>query len=146
MPRSRRPLSETEEPVSTNLATNPTQIGHPTGISSSISTEEIREYFECPICLLVPRPGTPIFACSQGHMVCNVCRPQIRLCPICRIAITGKSLSEALIFTSTKPQYVKRLSIDLPVPYMKTTSSEHVVCINCLFVLTFKTIYVHNMF
>jgi len=91
MPRTRRPLSETDEPVSTNTATNPTQIGHPTGISTSISTEEIREYFECPICLLVPRPGTPIFACSQGHMVCNVCRPQIRLCPICRIAITEEN-------------------------------------------------------
>ena len=115
MPRTRRPLSETDEPVSTNPATNPTQIGHPTGISSSISTEEIREYFECPICLLVPRPGTPIFACSQGHMVCNVCRPQIRLCPICRIAITGKSLSEALIFASTNPQYDNRLFIELQV-------------------------------
>ena len=118
MPRTRRPLSETDEPVSTNPATNPTQIGHLTGVSSSISTEEIREYFECPICLLVPRPGTPIFACSQGHMVCNVCRPQIRLCPICRIAITGKSLSEALIFASTNPQYDNTLFIELQVRYL----------------------------
>ena len=38
---------------------------------------------------------------------------------------TGKSLSEALILGSTNPQYVKRLFIDLPVQYMKTTSSEH---------------------
>ena len=38
---------------------------------------------------------------------------------------TGKSLSEALIFASTNPQYDKRLFIDLPVQYMKTTSSEH---------------------
>ena len=32
--------------------------------------------------------------------------------------------------------------------YTKTTSSEHVVYIHCffVFVLTFKTIYVHNMF
>ena len=40
-------------------------------------------------------------------------------------ANTGKSLSEALILGSTNPQYVKRLFIDLPVQYMKTTSSEH---------------------
>ena len=44
---------------------------------------------------------------------------------------TGKSLSEALILGSTNPQYDKRLFIDLPVQYMKTTSSEHVVYINC---------------
>ena len=38
---------------------------------------------------------------------------------------------EALILASTNPQYDKRLFIDLPVQYMKTTSSEHVVYINC---------------
>ena len=40
-------------------------------------------------------------------------------------SITGKSLLEALILASTNPQYYKRLFIDLPVQYMKTTSSEH---------------------
>ena len=61
---------------------------------------------------------------------------------------TGKSFSEALILASTNPQYDKRLFIELRVQYMKTTSSEHVVYINWffVFVLTFKTIYVHNMF
>ena len=44
---------------------------------------------------------------------------------------TGKSLSEVLIFGSTHPQYDKGLFIDLPVKYMKTTSSEHVVYKNC---------------
>ena len=54
---------------------------------------------------------------------------------------TGKSLLEALILASTNPQYDKRLFIDLTVQYMKTTSSEHVVYINCffVFVLTLKT-------
>ena len=61
--------------------------------------------------------------------------------------LTGKSLSEALIFASTNPQYDKRLFIELQVQYMKIPSSEHGV--NMLwteFFLTFKTIYVHNMF
>ena len=35
---------------------------------------------------------------------------------------TGKSLSEALIFTSTNPQYD---DIELKVQYMKIPSSEH---------------------
>ena len=51
------------------------------------------------------------------------------------LSITGKSLSEVLILGSPNPQYDKRLFIDLPVQYMKTTSSEHggehVVRINC---------------
>ena len=44
---------------------------------------------------------------------------------------TGKSFSEAFILTSTNPQYDKRLFIDLPVQYMKTTSSEHGVNMLC---------------
>ena len=50
-------------------------------------------------------------------------------------AFTGKSFSEALILATTNPQYDKRLLIDLPVQYMKTTSSEHVVYINCFLFL-----------
>ena len=37
---------------------------------------------------------------------------------------TGKYFSEAPFFASTNPQYYKRLFIDLPAQYMKTTSSE----------------------
>ena len=44
---------------------------------------------------------------------------------------TGKSLSEALIFASTNPHYNDRLFIELPVQYMKTTSSEHQENILC---------------
>ena len=44
---------------------------------------------------------------------------------------TGKSLSEAFNFTSTNPQYDKKLFIDLLVQYMKITRSEHVVYTNC---------------
>ena len=58
---------------------------------------------------------------------------------------TGESLLEAPILASTNPQYDKRLFVGLPVQYIKTTSSEHVVHINCAFVLTFRMIYEHNM-
>ena len=37
---------------------------------------------------------------------------------------TGKSLSEALIFASTNPQYDDRLFIELQVQYMKIPSSN----------------------
>ena len=38
---------------------------------------------------------------------------------------TGKSLSEALFFASTNPQYDVKLFIELQVQYMKIASSEH---------------------
>ena len=60
---------------------------------------------------------------------------------------TGKSLSEALVFASTNPQYDDRLFIvhencKIRIP------TEHGVYTNCCFcfVLTFRTILVHNMF
>ena len=60
---------------------------------------------------------------------------------------TGKSLSEALIFASTNPQYDDRLFIELQVQYMKIPSSNlgRTCCVQKLF-LTFRTICVHNMF
>jgi hypothetical protein len=60
---------------------------------------------------------------------------------------TGKSLSEALIFASTNPQYDNRLFIELQVQYMKIPSSNlgKTCCVQKLF-LTFRTIFVHNMF
>ena len=44
---------------------------------------------------------------------------------------TGRSFSEALFFASTNPKYDKRLFIESRVRYMKTTSSEHIVYMNC---------------
>ena len=60
---------------------------------------------------------------------------------------TGKSLSEALIFASTNLQYDNRLFIELQVEYMKIPSSNlgKTCCVQKLF-LTFRTIFVHNMF
>ena len=58
----------------------------------------------------------------------------------CSICGTGKSFSKALILASTNPQYHKRLSIELPVQYMKTTSSEHqenMLCTQIVFCFCF---------
>ena len=62
---------------------------------------------------------------------------------------TGKSFSEALIFASTNPQYDDKVFIESQVQYMKIPSSEHgenMLCSQIVFVLTFRTIYAHNMF
>ena len=60
---------------------------------------------------------------------------------------TGKSLSEALIFALTNPQYDNRLFIEFQVQYMKIPSSNlgRTCCVQKLF-LTFRKFLVHNMF
>ena len=59
--------------------------------------------------------------------------------------LTGKSLSEALIFASTNPQHDDRLFIELQVQYMKIPSSNmgRTRCVQKLF-LTFRTIFVFS--
>ena len=53
---------------------------------------------------------------------------------------TDKSVSEALSLESVNPQYDERLFIEFPEKYKFRYN-------NCFFlVLTFKTIFVHNMF
>ena len=62
-------------------------------------------------------------------------------------SVTGKSLSEALIFASTNTQYDDRLFIELQVQYMKIPSSNlgRTCCVQKLFWMS-ETISVHNMF
>ena len=73
------------------------------------------------------------------------------LCTYFKNDVTGKSLSEALFFASTNPQYDDRLFIELQVQYMKIAISKHAQNMLCtqivfVFVLTFRTIYVHHIF
>ena len=46
---------------------------------------------------------------------------------ISQLDCTDDSLSKAIIFASTNPQYDDRLFIELQVQYMKIASSEHVL-------------------
>ena len=50
-----------------------------------------------------------------------------------KATITGKSLSEALIFASTNPQDDNRLCIELQGQYMKVPSSNlgRTYCVHC---------------
>ena len=56
---------------------------------------------------------------------------------------TGKSFSEALILASVIPQYDKILFIEFPEKYKFRTCCVQKLLL--FFVLTFKTIIVHNM-
>ena len=40
--------------------------------------EEARGHLECPICLEMMRPPTRIWQCPQSHLVCEICRNQLK--------------------------------------------------------------------
>ena len=58
--------------------------------------------------------------------------------------VTGKSVSEALILESVNPQYDERLFIEFQKKYKLTTCWVQKLFF-CFF-MTFKTIFVHNLF
>ena len=39
------------------------------------------------------RPGRAVYQCENGHLVCNVCWPKLRLedCPVCRGDMVGRA-------------------------------------------------------
>ena len=63
------------------------------------------------------------------------------------VPLTGKSLSEALIFASTNQQYDNRLFIELLTSSVQENYKFRTCCVHKLFfVLTIRPIYIHNMF
>jgi len=43
------------------------------------------EELECPVCLTTCSP--PIYTCSNQHLLCSTCRPQLTTCPVCRVVL-----------------------------------------------------------
>ena len=64
-------------------------------------------------------------ASGYPQLLCVACQSLYHPACVGLGPTTGKSLTEALIFASTNPQYDDRLFIELQVQYMKIPSSEH---------------------
>ena len=56
-------------------------------IECQISEKE--QELECPVCLEVA--CSPIFMCSEQHLICSTCRPKLSNCPECRVVYKGKN-------------------------------------------------------
>ena len=44
--------------------------------------EDLLKALECPVCFQMMIP--PITLCSNGHNICNSCKPTLQNCPTCR--------------------------------------------------------------
>ena len=50
---------------------------------------EKEKELECPVCLEIA--CSPIFMCSDQHLICSTCRPKLSNCPECRGRYRGKN-------------------------------------------------------
>ena len=46
--------------------------------------EEVAKNLKCPVCFELPRKGSHIYGCKNGHFLCPFCTKKINRCPECR--------------------------------------------------------------
>ena len=74
---------------------------------TAISIEGLKHILECPVCL-APPTSTPIFRCDNGHILCNECRSQVKICPECRISLGNlRCLTSEKIVMAMLPKVIK---------------------------------------
>ena len=77
---------------------------------------EKEKELECPVCLEIA--CSPIFMCSEQHLICATCKPKLSSCPECRVRYTGKNrrhryaekTAEELEKLKNKKDSVKKIS------------------------------------
>jgi len=84
-------LEETEKLIQ-NLQEDDELIYEPNKEFLEFINEQIIEKereLECPVCLEVA--CSPIFMCSEQHLICSTCRPKLSNCPECSVVYKGKN-------------------------------------------------------
>ena len=77
-------------------------------LDDSISIEGLKNILECPVCL-TPPTSTPIYRCDNGHILCNKCRPKVKICPECRIQLGNlRCLTSEKIVIAMLPKVNKK--------------------------------------
>jgi len=63
------------------------------------TTGRVRELLECPVCLEEMKPPKKIFQCSNGHVICELCKnnPEVRSCPTCRVKFRGHNVVRNIV-------------------------------------------------
>ena len=79
-------------------------------LKNSIATKE-RE-LECPICLEVA--STPIFCCSNSHLICGgCCKETLKICPVCNVEMGPCLGNRRYRDAEEKVEEVRRFKIQL---------------------------------
>jgi len=102
----------------------------PSSSNSSRSDQtRVRELLECPVCLEEMKPPKKIFQCSNGHVICELCKnnPEVRSCPTCRVKFRGHNVvrnivAEKLARSTFETDELSELSP--PAPGTRTSTIE----------------------
>jgi len=67
--------------------------------SSRQDQTRVRDLLECPVCLEEMKPPKKIFQCSNGHVICELCKgnPEVRSCPTCRVKFRGHNVVRNIV-------------------------------------------------
>eukprot|EP00092_Neocalanus_flemingeri_P039996 GFUD01043565.1.p1 GENE.GFUD01043565.1~~GFUD01043565.1.p1 ORF type:complete len:195 (+),score=54.03 GFUD01043565.1:57-641(+) len=84
---------------------------------------------ECPVCWEEMKPPVHIWQCSQGHLVCELCktRPEVRHCPTCRQEIVGRATMVEKIAAKIHPDKDNIVVTEVP-----DTTTSTAPCITVL--------------
>jgi len=91
--------------------------------------EKTHRILECPVCIELPK--TPVYQCSNGHLICNSCHPKVKNCPMCRVYLNQHKPLRNL----TAEQFLEDLSNNNSVVEQKPKarrSSLRLPCKNAL--------------
>ena len=84
---------------------------------------------ECPVCLEEMKPPKKIFQCSNGHVICELCKnnPEVRSCPTCRVKFRGHNVVRNIVAEKlARSTYESDDMSDLspPAPGTRTSTIE----------------------
>lgn len=67
--------------------------------SSRQDQTRVRDLLECPVCLEEMKPPKKIFQCSNGHVICELCKgnSEVRSCPTCRVKFRGHNVVRNIV-------------------------------------------------
>ena len=117
----------------------------------------LKGMIECPVCLSVPRQGSPMPVCSNGHFICISCRDRIRQeageveakCPSCLVNLgNATSLLAAKVIQCTKHE-CEHEGCEEMIPFSQLEKHSlacvfrRVLCPGCGIEMAFKEVAEH---
>ena len=120
--------------------------------------KELKGMIECPVCLSVPKQGSPMPVCSNGHFICISCRDRIRQeagevvetkCPSCMVNLgTATSLLASKVIQCTKHE-CEHEGCEEMIPFSQLKKHSlacvfrRVLCPGCGIEMSFKEVAEH---
>ena len=97
---------------------------------------KLEKSLECPVCYKIPR-NLPISCCEAGHIVCQLCRGRVTICPTCRGSLdsnmTNSLAANQIMLVDHKCKFAfygcdVKMKLDEIVVHEKTCPERTIIC------------------